>query len=240
MHTVHKWLAISVGLIFLVWILSGVVMILPPPSYGPPPERSAEALDLGEDLISPTRAIAGLKNGRGGQPEVNAVTLRRVLDTPVYEIALGGEGPLLVSARSGELFTITPSVAEQIVRTHFPSESRPLQTELVTNHSIAYPWGPVPAYRIATAGQTGTTYYVSARDGEVRRSNRWSRVQEAIASLHTFEPLKLLTRRESLRKGLLLLMSAVGIAAAGTGYYLAVPRRRRGKNNGAASGTERN
>jgi hypothetical protein len=223
MHTAHKWLAISVGLFFLVWILSGVVMILPPPSYGPPPERAAQALDLGEELISPTRAIAGLQNGA----EVHAVTLRRILDTPVYEIATGREGPLLVSARSGEVFTITAGVAEQIIRTQFPSESRVLQTELVTNHSLTYAWGPVPAYRIAAAGQAGTTYYVSAGDGEVRRSNRWSRVQEAIASLHTFEPLKLLTRRERVRKGLLLLMSAIGIGAAGTGYYLAVPRRRR-------------
>jgi len=71
-----------------------------------------------------------------------------------------------------------------------------------------------------------TVSYISTSDGTVRRSDRWSRIRGAITSLHTFEPVKLITKRDAVRKGLLALLSMVGVGVAGTGYYLALPRRR--------------
>ncbi len=224
-YAVHKWLAVTVGLFFLVWLVSGIVMILPPIFSAPPLKRSPEALDWRESTMSPAQAVASLETAGPEPPQVTTVTLRRIVDTPVYEVAVAGHGTRMINARSGERFTIEAPDAEGIIRSHFPSAS--MSTELVTSHSIAYTWGPLPAYRIVLEGDPGTAYYVSADDGEVRRSDRWSRVRAAISSLHTFEPVKLIVRGERVRKGLLFLLSAVGIAAALSGYYLALPRRKR-------------
>ena len=62
--------------------------------------------------------------------------------------------------------------------------------------------------------------------GTVQRSDRESRIRNAITSLHTLDPVKLLIERDAVR-GLLLLMSLIGMAAAGTGFYLALPGQRR-------------
>ena len=72
-----------------------------------------------------------------------------------------------------------------------------------------------------------SVYYVALRDGEVQRAVRWRWIQDAIASLHTFQPLKLISKQDIVRNGPLVLLSIVGIGASVTGYYLAVPRWRR-------------
>ena len=121
---------------------------------------------------------------------------------------------------------ITPELAEQIARDDFPSRARVLQIERADRHSFDYPWGPLPAYRIVFDDAQATVFYVSTSDGTVQRSDRSSRIRRAITSLHTFEPLKLITKRDAVRRGLLVLLSVVGVGVAGTGYYLALPRRR--------------
>jgi len=50
------------------------------------------------------------------------------------------------------------------------------------------------------------------------------RIRGAIASLHTFEPIKLITKRDAVRNGLLIISSLIGIVASMTGYYLALRR----------------
>jgi hypothetical protein len=75
------------------------------------------------------------------------------------------------------------------------------------------------------AEDPSTFYYVSAKDGTVSRSDRESRIRNAIASLHTLDPVKLVIERESFRKGMLILTSIFGMAAVCTGLALAVKRR---------------
>ena len=93
-------------------------------------------------------------------------------------------------------------------------------------NTVRLPEGPLPAFRIVFDNDHSTAYYVSAHDGIVLRSDGWSRILGVKENLHIFRPLKLFTRRESIRKGLLVLLSAVDITAAVTGYYLALPRQR--------------
>ena len=63
--------------------------------------------------------------------------------------------------------------------------------------------------------------------GTMYKVHKWLAVTVgAFTSLHTFEPLKLITKRDAVRKGLLVLLSMIGVGVAGTGYYLALPRRR--------------
>ena len=115
---------------------------------------------------------------------------------------------------------------EQIARDYVPSEARVLEIEATTQYSYSYQSGPLPTFRIVFANDHSTAYYVSVWDGSIRRSDRWSRILGAIISLHEFRPLNLFTPSDLIRKGLLVLFSAVGIATAVTGYYLAVSRLR--------------
>ena len=226
MYKVHKWIAVTVGVFFLVWLISGIAMVLPNSWYTPVPQRRPGPIDFKEVTVSPAEAIATLARLLGSYPEVNSVNLKRIRERAVYQISVKRGDLHLIDARSGEVFKITQELAEQIARDEFPLEARVLQIDLVTRNSFSYPWGSVPAYEVVFDDNQATMSHVAVSGGTVRRSTRWSRIQAAVVSLHTFEPLKLITKRKAARKGLLLLLSLLGIAVAGTGYYLSIPRRR--------------
>ena len=227
MYKIHKWLAVSVGAFFLAWMISGIVMILPrlsPESKGSP---ISDVIDIKKVSVSAQEAAAKLTTKLGEVPQVREVTLKRIADTDVYEIHTSSHGPHLIDAQSGETFSITAQRAEAIAKRHIASGPRELKVDLLSRHEFRYPWGPLPAYRVVLEQDPSIVYYVSARDGTVQRSDRESRIRNAIAGLHTLDPVKLLIEREAVRKGLLLLLSLIGMAAVGTGFYLALPRQRR-------------
>jgi uncharacterized iron-regulated membrane protein len=226
-YKIHKLLAVSVGGFFLAWLISGIIMILPRLSAEPERPPVSGTIDVKKVSVSTEEAVAKLTTKLGEVPQVREVRLKQIVDTDVYEILTASHGPHLIDARSGEPFSITAQGAEGIAKRHMASGPRELKIALLSRHEFAYPWGPLPVYRVVDAEEPSTVYYVSAIDGTVRRSDRESRIRNAIASLHTLDPVKLLMQREVVRKGLLLLLSLIGIAAVGTGFYLALPRQRR-------------
>jgi hypothetical protein len=142
----------------------------------------------------------------------------------VYEIHLTNGASHLINAMSGELFSITPELAQRFVLNTYSKEGRVRKVETVERHGYAYQWGALPAYRVVLDRDSSVDFFVTVNDGAVRRSDRWNRMRGAVGSLHTFEPLKLFTRRDGVRKALLVLTGIIGIAAAITGYSLALRR----------------
>ena len=220
MYRIHKWIAVTAGSFLLLWLISGIVMVAPLDFlHGKFRQRQVAPIDLQEAFLSPIEALSRLSKILGDSPGVKSVSLKKIAHSLVDEIHLASGESHIIGARSGQLFTITPESVEQIARDYVPPQVSVLEIEPITQHSYSYPWGPVPAFRIIFDNDDSTAYYVSTRDGSILRSDRWSRILGAIESLHVFQPLKLITRRESIRRGLLILLSLVGVAAAATGYY---------------------
>ena len=225
MYKIHKWLAVSVSGFFLAWLISGIVMILPRLSAEPEGSPTSDTIDIKKVLLSAKEVLSNLETVVGDLSQVKAVTLKRIADSDVYEIVTPGRAPFLIDAESGGPFSVTAQQAEALARRYMASGTREVKVELLSRHEFTYPWGPLPVYRVAVAGEPSTLYYVSPRDGTVKHSNRESRVRNAIASLHTLDPVKLLIEREPFRKGMLILAGIVGVAAVCTGLALAVKRR---------------
>jgi len=226
MYRIHKWIAVTAGSFLLLWLITGIVMVAPLDFLHVPfRQRQASPISIQEVGIAPAEAVSRLSSLLNNSIEVTSVTLQTIADSIVYQIRLANGETHLIKAKSGQTFTITAEIAEQIARDYVPSQTRVLEIETVTEYSYAYQYGPLPAFRIVFENSSPTAYYVSTRDGRVSRSDRWNRVLGAIESLHVFRPLKLFIRSDSIRMGLLILLSLVGVAATATGYYLAVPRR---------------
>jgi hypothetical protein len=211
--------AITVGGFILVWFVSGIVMMLPgsSPGYPEPPP----AVNFTTITVSPGDAIRALPGSMGTPADVRDVKLGRLLDKVVYEVRVNGGTVYLIDAKEGVPFTITQDVAERIARQGMRPGVPIRRIDHVTKHGVDYPWGPLPIYKVLFDDERATAAYVEASNGSVRFSDRPSRIRNAIASLHEFMPLMLIIDSEKVRKGLLILLSLVGVSVALSGYYLA-------------------
>jgi len=223
-YRLHKWFAVSGGMFLLIWLITGVVILLPPLSAGPKPVRWVPNVDFRDITLSPAQAVLNLEKALRTSVQVNAVNLKRIHDVVVYEIRLKNSGTHLINAASGQMFSITRDLARRYVRESYPNEGRVLKVETVERHGYAYQWGALPAYRVVLESEPSVDFFVATRDGTVRRSDRVNRVRAALGSLHTFDPLKLLIRSDKLRRGLMIVAGVIGIVAALTGYYLSLRR----------------
>lgn len=224
MRKMHTWLALSVSAFMLAWLSSGIVMIAPRFTAAPEPVAYPDTIDV--QKISPTAAkvLTKLNALVGDSSQIRSVTIKKFADAMVYEIVTARQGVILIDGETGEPFKITAPIAELLAKRYIGKVAGELKIELLTRHELSYPWGPLPVYRGSLAAEPATFYYVSAADGTVTRSDRESRIRNAIASLHTLDPIKLVVQADGFRKGLLILTGFIGIGAVCTGLVLAAKR----------------
>lgn len=222
----HRGMAVSVGFLFIVWITSGVVMVLPQLKVSSlaPAQVGLQSQTLLDLRTSPAEAIEAVNRMRLKTVEVTNVQLRPVGTTILYEIATGDETSFLVDARTGEVVTVTDQLAQVIARTMLADGMHIESSALVSAYDADYRSGPLPVYRFNMSDAYGSVIYVSAHNGASRYTNRWLRIRGAIEGLHSFDPVEWATGSSLLRKGLLLLGSLGAGMVAFTGFALA--RRR--------------
>jgi len=196
-------------------------MVIPPRFYSSISIDQPDFLDFHTANVSPAQAIAILEKNLNRT--VNSVNLQTasVLGDPVFVIYLDDGSSYMVNVVSGELIRKSSELAENITRSGIKTEAPVKEIQYLESHDLLYPFGKLPVYRVAFENDS-SMYYVSVMDGSLSQSTQITRIVTAITSFHTFEPIKQFTQRDTTRKGLLILTSIVGIAAALTGYYIAL------------------
>lgn len=236
----HKWLAILIGLFFIGWSVSGIVMVLPDEWFAAKPAALTAQIDYRKAGLSPSQAIEKLEQKMGQAVNITNLGFKRLQGQLFYAISLQNGSYHLIDANTGEKLEITPQVAETLARAIAGNQSSAAVVESLQSHDLLYPFGPLPVYRVAFDAQGSDLFYVSMINGDVSYSTTGTRLRAAITSLHTFEPLKLISARESFRKGSLALTAGISVIVALTGYYLAIQPwlRRRLKDQRSHSSKE--
>jgi hypothetical protein len=215
LHRLHKWIAVSAGVFFTSWLVSGIVLILPGGGAG----RRAPRPDYASAVVSPAQAAAA-----AGVP-VADLTLIRVAGRLVYRMETR-QGVRMVDAQSGALFAITLETAEQMVRGDYPDLGAVVANERLDRHDWTYRMGPLPVYRLR-AGDSGAMYFVYPRDGVVRKVTMSGRVRAVIGSMHTFDIVPGIGGNPRVQKVALAGAASLGLGAVVTGYWIALSRRRK-------------
>lgn len=222
----HKWIGIVIGILLVVWLASGVSLIMPMSAASNPPSEAAYPLDWSSVVVSPAQAARIAADSSAGA-EVRQVVIHRQMGDVAYVVSMAGGRTALVNAMTGAIERISQERAVSIARRTMPGV--PIaSTERVTERPLGY-HGKVPAYRIAFADDGGTVAVVSETTGELSRTMRRDRIYNTIAhQLHVFAPLNGLPGAATTRKGVLTLTSIIALLSILTGYWLALPRRWRG------------
>lgn len=218
----HRGMAVSIGFIFIVWIVSGVVMVLPqikissvaPATVGLHPQS------LLNMSVSPSDAITAVNRMHQNVGEVTNVQLRQVGATFVYELLTGKNMSFLVDAHTGEVVTVTEQMARVIAETMMADGVHVESSALLSAYGDGYRSGPLPVYRFTMTDAHGSIIYVSTHNGASRYTNRWLRIREAIEGFHSFDPVEWATGSSILRKCFLLIGGVMGGLFAFTGFAL--------------------
>ncbi|SHK84558.1 PepSY domain-containing protein [Rhodothermus profundi] len=180
---IHRYLGLIIGIQLLLWTVSGLFFSLNPIEkvrgehlMAPPP-----TLSLDDTLLaSPARVLQAVEQRFPGA-EVLQITLRPLLDRPVYEITLRTNETLrfaLADARTGQLRPpITEAEAIAIAQADFTPEAPVAAVEYLTEapRGSEFRNSPLPVYRVVFDHPTGTRIYVAAENGQItaRRNDTW-------------------------------------------------------------------
>jgi hypothetical protein len=221
--SLHRWIFIFVGIFMVTWLLSGILMAMPPYWFGPTAHHRNPQADFRSVVISPAEAISRMEQHTGQPANVTDIRLRQINNDILYAIRLEEGGEQLVNATTGEEFVFTPELATSIIRKNFRIETPLIEVRKLESHSRDYPWGSLPVYRLDFADDGSANYFVAEQDLKIFRSSTLTRVRAAINSLHAFDPVKLISDNDWVRKGLLIVIGTIGLAGALIGVWLTLP-----------------
>lgn len=223
-RSVHKWIGISLGVVLLLWLVSGVWMVLPT-SY--PQNWEGGFSQWQAAAVAPGEAVSVAS---GHAPDrVRNISMWAVAGRLFYRVSLEDGSVRLVDATTAEPVTITHELAERIARAVFVFPEAALDTvERVDGYSMRYAAGPLPTFRVVFADGNNTVVYVGVADGAVRGGGTRHRIRSVVGGLHTFYPLRVLVSAKG-EKGALVLAGVITIVGVLTGYWLALPGRWRHK-----------
>jgi hypothetical protein len=222
---VHRWLGITLGLLFVLWFASGIILsFVPFPSLAARDRISAmEALDLKKVRVSPAVALAA-----AGTMPVMHLRLIGVAGHPRYVISPAGRSVLSVSAETGQPLApvsadVARAVAEQFSAEKASRIDGPFEYDQWTVHELYGPYRPF--YKITLADVAGTCVYVSLRSGEVlQRTRRTERAWNWVgAVVHWVNPT-LLRKHQDVWRWTVWSVALLGIFLTLAGTWLGVVR----------------
>ena len=205
---IHKWVGLVLGLQFVLWTFSGAVMaLLDSDKVGghsaAPMAATAQAWPA--DMVAPA----------SGQP-IEGLTLRRIVDRPVYEIK-DRQGIRLIDARTGQPITIDAALAENIARNAFHHETAVTSVTRLDKANLEARAHSGAMWRVNFSDEENSSSYVSAETGRplVNRGDTW-RLWDIAWMLHNMDYVN----RTSFNHPLIIFVAFGALWLSFTGFYL--------------------
>jgi len=205
---IHKWVGLVLGLQFVLWTFSGAVMaLLDSDKVGghsaAPMAATAQAWPA--DMIAPATMLA-----------VEGLTLRRIVDRPIYEIK-DRQGVRLLDARSGQPVSIDAAMAENIARQAFHHESAVTSVTRLDKANLEARDHAGAMWRVDFTDEENSSSYVSAETGRalVNRGDTW-RLWDIAWMLHNMDYVN----RSSFNHPLIIFVAFGALWLSFTGFYL--------------------
>ena len=174
----HRWLGIVGGVLFLMWFVSGIVLMYAGmPSLSESERlRRLRPLDLARVAVTPQEAIDAV----GASPRQVAISM--VGERPAYRFSHLGHWTTVYADTGQRLLGLNRDQAVEIARDFEPSRVAPAHYDQHLSRADQWTIGAIsyrPLHRIVFDDPEDTHIYVSDRTGQVilettARSRRWA------------------------------------------------------------------
>jgi Na+-transporting NADH:ubiquinone oxidoreductase subunit F len=229
-RTVHKWMGIVIGLVLLMWTITGIIMVLPMKRLR---DTGLKPIEVARATISPAQVVARLAE-RDSTPPVRSIGLVMIADNVVYQVETRRR-TLLINAETGEPFEISAAVAEQVARASLQGTPGQVAVERLTQYDARYSGGDLPTYRVSLGDSANTVSYVSARNGSIVSADSRRRLRGVVGKLHDFSAIKAVISADWVRRSLAITACVLSIISIFTGYWLAWPRNQVARRPGRST-----
>lgn len=243
LYLIHRWLGIVACLLFVLWFVSGLVMMYVRfPALGEV-ERLAglPALDLAEARLGPDQAwrAAGLPGWPASRLWLEMLVKADGGAEPVWRTRDAAGQPITIAASDGRLIEAVDVARAAAIARAFAGGAPVRHLETRERDQWTLPNAGAfealrPLHRFAVDGGAGLELYVSARNGEVvRDSSRVERGWSWLGTILHYYTFAALREQPMLWRQTVLWTSGLGIVAALSGlivgwWRLRVRRRYRG------------
>jgi hypothetical protein len=214
--SVHKWLALIVGVQILFWVASGAFFAVFPIERVRSEHRIAQAPHAAPaiaDLRAPGEVAALLP-----EAPTRLTYENDAVGHPVAVAEFHERRPILIDLTDWRVASpLSAQAAQAIAEVYIAESPRTREVRLVTEATPEYR-GMLPAWRVAFNDAEGLAVYVAADTGRVtaRRSDLW-RVYDALWALHIMD----WRDHENFNNGLLILVSFLALIVVVSGFILA-------------------
>ena len=205
---IHKWVGLILGLQFVLWTVSGAVMaLLDMEKVGG--HSSAAPVEVSTPW--PAALVAPASFGSAEQ-----LTLRRILDRPIYELTRNGTLQLL-DAETGRPVVIDEGMARDIAAQAFHHDAEVRSVERLEKANLEARDHDGPMWRVNFADEENSSSYVSATTGRplVNRGDTW-RTWDFVWMLHNMDYVN----RSSFNHPLIIFVAFGTLWMSLTGFYL--------------------
>lgn len=226
----HRYLGIALCVLFIIWFVTGVVMLYVRMPILFPAERFRYLAEFEPQAVAVTPFSAVEKAGLKTPPR--RIRLAAFQNRPIYYLLPRGNRWVGVFADTGELLpSITPDLARQIVHTsigesasvRFVGTVDTIDQWTLTNSLNLHR----PLHRVSVDDRRGTEFYVSAVTGEiVMRTSRRERALAWIGPILHWGAPEFLRTRVALWRQSMLWTSGAGILLVVSGLWIGVVRYR--------------
>ncbi|MFE1597504.1 PepSY domain-containing protein [Methylobacterium sp. ID0610] len=224
----HRWLGIATCLLFVIWFVSGVVMMYVGFPALTEAERRAALPGLAWDRVtlSPEAALSA-----AGQTRFPRELRLAMLDRePVYRIVAWDGGQHTVSAADGRSVTNIEAEVALAVARHDPRAVRPQLLGAVDRDqwSVTARYNALrPFHLVALGDPHGTRLYVSARTGQIALdTSGQERFWNWLGAIPHWIYVTPLRAQAELWRDVVLWVSGVAIVGAITGLWVGLLRVR--------------
>lgn len=226
-RTLHKWIGLIVGIQMLVWLLTGLYMVIVDIDFihGDPMVKDIQTAIAVPDTSGVT--IAGLMKS---YPDATHISLQTVMGETRFTVTTPDQRYLIDPDTAEVLSPLGEETVRAIARFHFNGDSEINNATLITaDPPTEIQTRRLPLWRIDFDDRFSTSFYIDPYNGKLatRRHQYW-RIFDIFWMLHIMD----YESRSDVHNRLLITAQVSGLAFAITGvwllFYSFSARRRQG------------
>ncbi len=214
-RTLHKWLGLAVGLQVLIWLATGLYMVVVDIDFihGDPLVKNMQ-----QAVAVPSKPLLEIADLRARYPDASHIGLKVVMGKTFYTITSAGNRYLLDPMTGGLKSPLDEATARDIARYHFNGQAPVSSAVLITsNPPMEIQTRRLPLWRIDFNDRFATSFYIDPYTGTLatRRFQYW-RIFDFMWMLHIMD----YEARADAHNPLLITAQIAGLIFSVTGIWL--------------------